>query len=70
MTRVLEMLVLDGVNKRSIEGSGSFLVGCGWFCLGGAGEGKRKLQGTFIMVVFSLDDASIRTSLFMLYIIY
>jgi hypothetical protein len=23
-----------------------FWVGCGWFFLGGVGEGKRKLQGT------------------------
>jgi hypothetical protein len=38
--------------------------------LGGAGEGKRKLQVTTIMVVFSLDDTSFQTVLFMLYIIY
>ena len=41
--------------------------------VGGTGEaleGKRKLQVTFNMVVFSFDDASFQTTLFMLYIIY
>jgi hypothetical protein len=30
----------------------TFWVGCGWFSLGGVGEGMRRLQGTFSMVCF------------------
>ncbi len=30
----------------------TFWVGCGWFFLGGVGEGKRRLQGTLSMVCF------------------
>jgi hypothetical protein len=47
----------------------TFWVGYGCFFLGGVGVGKRKLQVTFSMVVFSLDDTSFLTSLFMLYYI-
>jgi hypothetical protein len=46
-----------------------FWVGCGWFFLGGGGEGEEELQDTYCSL-FSQDDARFQTALFMLYIIY
>jgi hypothetical protein len=46
-----------------------FWVGCGWFFLGGGGEGDEELQDTYCSL-FSQDDARFQTALFMLYIIY
>ena len=54
MSRGLEIRVLDGVNVRSLAGSGceSFCRGplywiCGWGLSMGLGKGKRSLQVTF-----------------------
>ncbi len=47
----------------------TFWVGCGSFFSWGLGEGKRNSRARSAWIVFSLDDVSFRTALFMLYIL-
>ncbi len=63
----LSMGYHTGVGKFDGE---AFWVGCGWFFVGGVGEGKRRLQGTFSMVCFFHWTMQVSEHPFLCYTLY